>query len=98
MIPDSRLQNKIANLERQVLEAKKTVSRKQLQGLTTANPVIPEATSPVFLTTTSLATPMDSSTTNPQEPRNLNFGPFYEYEGGKSHSIPFMCKYWLVDI
>lgn len=37
MAPDSPLQNEVANLERQVLEAKKAALQKQLQTLTAAN-------------------------------------------------------------
>ena len=38
IVPHSQLQNKVATLELQVLEAKKAALQKQLQNLTTANP------------------------------------------------------------
>ena len=41
IVPDSQLQNKVANLERQVLEAKKAALQKQLQTLTSASTETP---------------------------------------------------------
>ena len=38
LVPESQLQNEVANLERQVLEAKKTALQRQLQTLTATNP------------------------------------------------------------
>ena len=64
LAPDSQLHNEVANLERQVLEAKKAALQRQLQTLTAANP----------------ASPMEQPTANPKEARNSNFGLFHEHE------------------
>ena len=58
LVPDSQLQNELANLERQVLEAKKAALQSQLQTLSAANP----------------APPMEEPTANPREGRTSNFG------------------------
>ena len=84
MVPDSQLQNEVANLERQVLEAKKAALRKQLQTLTAANPG-PPAESPVPVA-------------QPREVRNSNFGFFNEHEGEESHLVPLMREYRSADI
>ena len=65
IIPDSQLQNKVANFERQVLKAKKAALQKQLQSLTAANST-PSAEGPAA---------------NPAEAKTSNFGLFYEHEG-----------------
>ena len=90
IVPDSQLQNEVANLERQVLEAKKAALQKQLQALAAANPVPPTASSP--------AAPMGAPAGNPGEARNSNFGLFYEHEGEESHLVPLMREYRSVDI
>ena len=82
MVPDSQLQNEVANLERQVLEAKKAALQKQLQTLTTANPALPT----------------EGPAANSGEARNSNFGLFYEHEGEESHLVPLMREYRSVDI
>ena len=64
LAPDSQLQNEVAKLERQVLEAKKAAFQRQFQTLTTANP----------------APPTEEPAANPREVRNSNFGLFYEHE------------------
>lgn len=82
MAPDSQLQNKVGNLEQQVLEAKKTALQNQLQTRTAANP----------------APPAKQHVANPKEARNSNFGSFYEHKGEESYLVPFMREYRLVDI
>ena len=82
IIPDSQLQNEVASLERQVLEAKKAALQKQLQNLTAANPT----------------PSMEGPTANPTEARTSNFGLFYEHEGEESHLVPLMREYRSVDI
>ena len=82
IIPDSQLQNEVANLERQVLEAKKAALQKQLRTLTAANPV----------------PPTEDPVAQPGGARNYNFGLFYEHEGEESHLIPLMREYRSVDI
>ena len=82
LVPDSQLQNEVANLERQVLEAKKVVLQRQLQTLTTAKP----------------ASLIEEPTVNPKEARASNFGFFYEHKGEKSHLIPLMREYRSVDV
>ena len=82
LVPDSQLQDEVASLERQVLEAKKAALQKQLQTLTAANP----------------APPVGEPTANPREARNSNFGLFYEHEGEESHLVPLMREYRSVDI
>lgn len=72
----------MANLEQQVLEAKKAALQKQLQALNAANPV-PPAEDPVAQLGGA---------------RNSNFGSFYKHEGEESHLIPLMREYWSVDI
>ena len=84
MVPDSQLQNEVANLERQVLEAKKAALQKQLQSLTAANPG-PPTENPVPVA-------------QPGEARNSNFGLSYEHEGEESHLVPLMREYRSVDI
>ena len=82
MVPDSQLQNEVANLEPQVLEAKKAALQKQFQTLTTANPALPT----------------ERPAENSREVRNSNFVLFYEHQGEESHLVALMRKYWLVDI
>ncbi len=86
IVPDSQLQNEVASLERQVLEAKKAALRRQLQILTTINQ----------------GQPIEGPAANPGEARvetrNSNFGLFYEHEGEESHLVPYMREYWSVDI
>ena len=98
IVPDSQLQNEVAHLERQVLEAKKAALQKQLQALTAANPVLPTTTNPVPPTAASPAVPTGAPTANPGEARNSNFGLFYEHEGEESHLVPLMREYRSVDI
>ena len=81
IIPDSQLQNEVANLEHQVLEVKKAVLQKQLQTLAADNPT-PQ-------TKAALVTP--------GEARTSNFGLFYEHEGEESHFVPLMHEYRSVD-
>ena len=76
------MQNKVANLERQVLEAKKVVLWRQLQ--------IPTAAKP--------APPIEEPTVNSTETRTSNFGSFYEHKDEKSHLVPHMREYRFVDI
>ncbi len=71
MAPDSPLQNEVANLERQVLEAKKAALQKQLQTLTAANP----------------GPPTKGPAANQGEAKNSNSGLFYEHEGEESHLV-----------
>ena len=82
IIPDSQLQNEVANLERQVLEAKKAALQKQLQTLAAANPT----------------PPTEAASVTPGEARTSNFGLFYEHEGEESHLVPLMREYRSVDI
>ena len=82
LVPDSQLQNEVANLERQVLEAKKVALQRQLQILTAAKP----------------APPIEEPTVNQREARTSNFGSFYEHKGEKSHLVPLMREYRSVDI
>ena len=77
MVPDSQLQNEVANLERQVLEAKKAALQKQLQTLTAANP----------------APPTEGPDANLVEARNSIFGLFYEHEVEEYHLVPLMREY-----
>ena len=81
IIPDSQLQNDVANLERQVLEAKKAALQKKLQTLTAAN-------------STPLA---EKPAANLEEAKTSNFGLFYKYKGKESHLVPLMREYRLVD-
>ena len=83
IVSDSQLQNKVANLKRQMLEAKKAALQKRLQTLTVANP---------GPTRGSLVAQLV------EEARNLNFGLFYEHEGEESHLFPLMREYRSVDI
>ena len=82
IITDSHLQNEVASLERQVLEAKETALQKQLQTLNAANPT-PSTEGP---------------TANTTEARTSNFGLFYEHEGEESHFVPLMREYRSLDI
>ena len=82
-VPDSQLQNEVADLERRVLEARKAALQKQLQTLTATTP----------------AKPTEGLVANPGEARNLNFGLFYEHEGEESHlDPPYAREYRSVDI
>ena len=80
------------------MEAKKATLQKQLQALTAAYPILPTMTNPVPPTAASLILPMGAPTANLREAKNSNFGLFYDYKGEESHLIPFMHKYWLVNI
>ena len=82
IVPHSQLQNKVATLELQVLEAKKAALQKQLQNLTTANPAL------------SVKRPA----ANLEKARNENFGSFYEHKGEESHLVLLIRKYQSVDI
>ncbi len=82
IVPDSQLQNEVAKLERQVLEAKKAALQKQLQTLTLA----------------STGTWAEEPAANPVGAKNSNFGFFYQHEGEESHLVPLICEYWSVDI
>lgn len=82
IVPDSQLQDKVANLERQVLEAKKAALQKQLQTLAAANP----------------PPPTEGPVANSGEGRSSNFGLFYEHKGEESHLVPLMREYRSVDI
>ena len=79
---NSQLRNELANLERQVLEAKKTALQEQLQTLTAAN----------------LTPAIEQPAANQVEARNSNFGSFYEHKGEESHLMPLMRKYRSVVI
>ena len=82
MISDSQLQNKVATLEQQVLEAKKAALQKQLQTLNITNPT----------------PPVERLVANPGKVKNSNFGSFYEHEAEESHLILLICKYRSMDI
>ena len=82
MVPDSQLQDEVANLKRQVLEAKKAALQKRLQTFTATSPVLPK----------------EGPAANQGEARNSNFGSFYEHEGEESHLVPLMREYRSVDI
>ena len=86
IIPDSQLQNEVASLERQVLEAKKAARQRQLQTLTATNQGQPTEG------------PAANSGELRVEARNSNFGLFYEHEGEESHLVPLMREYRSVDI
>ena len=76
------MRNEVANLERQVLEAKKAALQKQLQALNAANPV-PTAEDPVA---------------QPGGARNSNFGSFYEHEGEDSHLVEVCVLIYLSEL
>ena len=61
LVPYSQLQNEVANLEQQVVEAKKIALQRQLQILTAAKP----------------APPIEEPTVNQRETKTSNFGSFY---------------------
>ena len=82
LVPDSQLQNKVANLERQVLEAKKVALQRQLQIIIAAKP----------------APPIEEPTVNSREARISSFGSFYEHKGKESHLVPLMREYWSLDV
>ncbi len=82
LVPDSQLQNEVADLERRVLEARKAALQKQFQTLTAVNP----------------ASPTEELVANPGGARNSNFGLFYKHKNEKSHLVPFMHEYRSVDI
>ena len=68
LAPDSQLQNEVADLERQVLKAKKAAFQKQLQTLTTANPAPP--------TEEPAANPREIAPPRTQRVLFLSFEPF----------------------
>ena len=82
IIPDSQLQNKIANLEHQVLKTKKAAPQKQLQTLATANPTLPT----------------EAASISPGEARTLNFELFYKHKSEESQLVPLIRKYGSIDI
>ena len=63
LVLNSQLQNEVANLKRQVLNAKKVALQRQIQILTSAK----------------LATPIEQLTVNQRDTKILNFGSFYKY-------------------
>ena len=82
MVSDSQFQNKVANQERQILEAKKTVLQKQIQ----------------IFTSTNTGAPAEKPASNPVRAKNSKFGLFYKDKFEKSHLVPLMHEHWLVDI
>ena len=82
----------------QILETKKVVLQKQLQALVAAKPILSTTANLVPTTAASSAAPMRAPTRNLEKPKNLNFSLFYEHEGEESHLIPFIRKYWSVNI
>ena len=98
IVSDSQLQNKVANLEWQILKAKKAAQQKQLQVLVAVNPVPLTAANLVPTTAASPETPMGAPAKNLEETKNSNFGLFYEHEGEGSHLVLFTRKYRPVNI
>ena len=82
IIPNSQLQNEVANLERQVFEVKKAALQKQLQTLVATNPTPPTEAALITL----------------GEVRTSNFGLFYEHKGEESYHVPLIYEYHSIDI
>ena len=76
------MQNEVANLEQQVLEAKNVVLPRQLQIFTIAK----------------LAPLIEEPIVNQEEARTSKFESFFEHKDKKSHLVLLMNEYQSMDI